>query len=150
MDTCHENPHASLAPEWRAQSPSSHGQLPADISDAIPRRGVQRPRQMLKLSVLVLKLNFIVTLSRCYCTGSASRGMDFITEDAYESLGLRHCTAPNYNSSLPSEPKGAGEAGGRRDRGERRGGRQIVLPNAFLKNTFEHAHICCKREIYTR
>lgn len=80
---------------------------------------------MLKLSVLVLKLNFIVTLSCCYCTGSASRGMDFITEDAYESPGLRHCTAPNYNSSLPSESNGAGEAGGRRDEGREEGANKL-------------------------
>lgn len=31
-----------LQPGWRAQSASRHGQLPADISDAIPRREVQR------------------------------------------------------------------------------------------------------------
>lgn len=101
-----------LQPGWRAQSASRHGQLPADISDAIPRREVQRPPlslppsvspslgQMLESSALVLKLNFIVTLSCCYCTGSASRGPHFTAEDAYESKGICQCAAPNHNSSL--------------------------------------------------
>lgn len=111
MDTCHKTPHASLVPERRAQSPGSHGQLPADISDAILREGVQCPSQMLKLFVLVIKLNFIVTLSRCYCTSSDCPRLDFIIEAVYESLGLCHCTSPSYNSLLPLQSGGPQRAG---------------------------------------
>lgn len=66
-----------------AQSPSSHGQLPADISDVIPEKGLSAPHQMLKLFVLVIKLNFIVTLSSCYCTTSNSAGLNFIIAAVY-------------------------------------------------------------------
>ena len=61
---------------------------------------------MLKLFVLVIKLNFIVTLSRCYCTSSDSPGLDFIIETVYESLGLCHCTSLSYNSLLPLQTGG--------------------------------------------
>lgn len=61
---------------------------------------------MLKLFVLVIKLNFIVTLSRCYCTSSDSPGLDFIIETVYESLGLCHCTSLSYNSLLPLQTRG--------------------------------------------
>lgn len=61
---------------------------------------------MLKLFVLVIKLNFIVTLSRCYCTSSDSPGLDFIIETVYESLGLCYCTSLSYNSLLPLQSRG--------------------------------------------
>lgn len=73
---------------------------------------------MLKLFVLVIKLNFIVTLSRCYCTSSDSPGLDFIIETVYESLGLCHCTSLSYNSLLPLQSRGPE----RREDEETRGG----------------------------
>lgn len=142
-----------MRPAWRAQSACSHGQLPADISDAIPEQKVQRPSQMLKLFVLVIKLNFIVTLSGCYCTGSASHRPDFIIPTVYESPGLCHCTSLSYNSSVPSQS-------GRPGRGEKREGdegREKERKNGYDKS--KGFSICrpdlqfnkhCHRGVHTR
>lgn len=74
---------------------------------------------MLKLFVLVIKLNFIVTLSRCYCTSSDSPGLDFIIETVYESLGLCHYTSLSYNSLLPSQSTGPERGEEEENEGER-------------------------------
>lgn len=74
---------------------------------------------MLKLFVLVIKLNFIVTLSRCYCTSSDSPGLDFIIETVYESLGLCHYTSLSYNSLLPLQSTGPERGEEEEDEGER-------------------------------
>lgn len=107
---------------------------------------------MLKLFVLVIKLNFIVTLSRCYCTSSDSPGLDFIIETVYESLGLCHCTSLSYNSLLPLQCRGPERGEEEETRG--REGRRMTRTRASVSyfailicNLIKHCHNMHKRKI---
>lgn len=75
---------------------------------------------MLKLFVLVIKLNFIVTLSGCYCTGSTSSGPDYIIPTIYESPRFCHCTSVSNNSWAPCKGRGRKEKREREPWGQNR------------------------------
>lgn len=93
---------------------------------------------MLKLFVLVIKLNFIVTLSRCYCTSSDSPRLDFIIETVYESLGLCHCTSLSYNSLLPLQSRGP-----ERGEEEEKRGREAQKMDMTRESIFQFAMLIC-------
>lgn len=87
---------------------------------------------MLKLFVLVIKLNFIVTLSCCYCTSSDFPELDFIIETVYESLGLCHCTPLSHNSLLPLKSRGPER--GEEEKKEKRKNRYDSQPCSLCEN----------------
>lgn len=91
--------HMHHQPGRRARSPSRHAHLPADICGTIlTKKSFQRPSQTSESFLLVLKLNFSVTLSCCYRSSKS------------HFLHHRHCEIVCWPHTLE------GDRGGRRDR----------------------------------